>query len=213
MSHCVEFYKIWSLLVSWPVTLSNEAARYPLKSSHSLMKWVTTRLWVLMCLCVVRRGDRKRTRVREIEKDSLSKCLHNCSVILVCWKSFSSLLAKLWLVTFLHYSILVYVMFLSVKPVKFKVLLVIEKKGKKRTYLNKMTNPNECKIFTFFTPVSHKGNTELKIERQFINQSWNHFAPQTTSQFLVTLEENKKAVWSTLVIVKQRWNVRHARWK
>lgn len=28
--------------------------------------------------------------------------------------------------------------------------------------------------------------------------------------FLVTLEENKKAVRSALVIVKQRWNVRHA---
>lgn len=47
-----KFYKIWSVLSSWTVTLSNEDARYPPKSSHSLMEW----LIAFLCTLFMREG-------------------------------------------------------------------------------------------------------------------------------------------------------------
>lgn len=86
-----EFYKIWSLLSSWPVTLSNEAARYlEVQSffdglSHSMPMCV----WVCVCACVLKREKEKR---REGDREEAWVC--TSAVVCTCFGNHFHLLLQ-----------------------------------------------------------------------------------------------------------------------
>lgn len=122
-------------------------------------------------------------------------CAYNSKAILMLWKSLPSLIAKLWLVTFQ----------LSNLHLHLNIERHISKSDKGTEMLPA--------VWCFTLLLTMEPLFVPKIVLQFIIQNWNPLCHLDHKSFLVTLEENKKAVRSTLVIVKQRWNVRHATWK